>query len=372
MHKSGRRRITTLSATVLGGIVCLASVSRAQSFHSPTTIESSDGRVQIVGRYDGRTHGHPRMGYPGTGLIFRFKGTGANLEIVSDSETAALTVVIDHGPPLLRLLQKGKNVVSIASALEDVAHTVEIYKRADSWQGIVTVDGIELDGAGVLLPPPPLPVRKLMFIGDSVTCGGGVDNNAQCKPDPEHPANNVYDSYGMLLGRRMDAQIQLVCYGGRGLERDYRGLGISDGVLNAPQFLDLAVVTDEPSGRAPWDAALWQADAIVISLGTNDFDLQSSRPLDEKKWVDEYDAFLRDVRREYPRAVIVLTEGAIVVDPLLRQLVQAAAAGAHDPKVFYTPSVHYPGNGCDGHPTRDQHVRMADDFEPVLRQLLGW
>ena len=85
-----------------------------------------------------------------------------------------------------------------------------------------------------------------MFIGDSVTCGGGVDNNAQCKPDPEHPANNVYDSYGMLLGRRMDAQIQLVCYGGRGLERDYRGLGISDGVLNAPQFLDLAVVTDEP------------------------------------------------------------------------------------------------------------------------------
>jgi len=40
---------------------------------------------------------------------------------------------------------KGKNVVSIASALEDVAHTVEIYKRADSWQGIVTVDGIELD-----------------------------------------------------------------------------------------------------------------------------------------------------------------------------------------------------------------------------------
>jgi hypothetical protein len=43
-----------------------------------------------------------------------------------------------------------------------------------------------------------------------------------------------------------------------------------------------------------------------------------------------------------------------------------------DPLVSYVPSQHYPGNGCDGHPTAAQHRQMTDDLEPIFRAQLGW
>ena len=302
----------------------------------------------------------------------RFSGTALNADISSDSDKSAVTVVVDHGAPELRVLQKGPNGVAIVSNQGSGPHLVEIYKRTETWQGIITLEELHLSAGGEMSPPPALPRRKLLFIGDSVTCGAGIDNNAECKADPDRPANDAYDAYGMLLGRRFDAQSQLVCYGGRGLERDYRGLGEADGVVNAPQFYRMAIASDEVSGRVPWDSTRWQPDAIVVSLGTNDFNLQKAKPLDEKRWVGEYVAFVRALKKDYRHSVILLTEGAIVTDPLLRQMVQETVAKIHDSRVKYVAAQHYPGLPCDAHPTRLEHVKIADDLEPVIRQTFGW
>jgi lysophospholipase L1-like esterase len=350
---------------------CLLAAS-AQAPPPPAVIPLSDAHVRIVGRYDGRAADHPRLAYPGSGLVFHMQGTSAQLAVASDSDKSALTIVLDHGAPGLQLLTPGNNTVSIAMPVDAGPHTVEVIKRTETWQGILTLNGLTLAPDSVLLDPPPAPAHKLMFIGDSVSCGAGIDNNATCKPDPQLPANNVYESYGLLLGRRLDAEVQLVCYGGRGLERDYRGLALADSVLNAPDFLPLAIASDKPEGRVAWDAARFQPNAVFISLGTNDFNLQKTKPLDEEKWIGEYVAFLRKVRKDYPHAIIFVTEGAIVTDPLLREMVQRAAVQCNDPRVQYTPSAHYPGNGCDGHPTRIQHQHMADDLEPLFRRNLGW
>jgi lysophospholipase L1-like esterase len=364
-------------AALLAMLAALAGVpSHAAAQEAVAPILPDNPNLQIVGRYDLRDALHPRLGYPGTGLIFRFEGVSARLQVSSDSDKSALTVVVDHGVPALQLLRTGANDIDLTGRLQKSSHTVEIYKRTEAWQGILTVQGVQLPDGGTLLPPPPRPSRTLMFVGDSVTCGAGLQFDAKCTDDPAHPSSDAYDAYGMLLGRRLDAQSHLVCYGGRGLERDYRGLGEADGVLNIPQFFRLAVASDAPDARAPWDAARWQPDAIVVSLGTNDFNLQKTKPLDEKKWVAEYVAFVRELRKDYPHAVLLLTEGSIVTDPLLRQLVQQTVAEVHnteqDAHVQFVPSNHYPGNGCNGHPTQAQHLRIADDLEPAIRTALGW
>jgi lysophospholipase L1-like esterase len=367
-----------LGAAGVAVLAMAAGMALAQAPAPQTTGPESQPSVRPTvhptwfGQIDDRDPQHVRLAYPGTGFEFRFRGTGAQMQISSMSDTSALTVVVDHGAPQLRLLKKGENTVDLLAGAEDLAHTVLVMKRTETWQGVLTVNSITAAPGSQMLDPMPMPARRIMFIGDSVTCGEGVDNNATCRKDPELPASNAYESYGMLLGRRLDADTHLVCYGGRGVERDYRGLGIADNVVNAPEFFNLSVASDDPAGRAPWDASRWQPDLIFISLGTNDFNLESTKPLDEKKWVGEYVAFLRNVRGSYPHALIVLTEGAIVTNPLLRQLVQRTAAATLDARVISTPSEHYPGNGCNGHPIRPQHIRMADDFEPVLRKLLGW
>lgn len=360
-----------MSPTRFALLVLLASLS-SQAQTTSTQLPLSDPHLRILGRADDRDPAHPRIAYPAAGLEFRFKGTGAQLNVSSDTPNSALTVVIDHGAPVLKLLAQGENTVALAAGLDDFPHTAQIYKRTETWQGIITLNSLTLPQGATLLDLPPQPARKLMFVGDSVTCGVGIDNNAQCTHDPQLPDINAYESYGMLLGRRLDADTQLVCYGGRGLERDYRGLTIADNVVNIPQFLTLAIASDSPGGRVPWDIARFQPDAIFISVGTNDMNLEGTKPLDEPTWVAEYVAFLHQVRRNYPHSLILVTEGAIVTNPLLAQMIQRAAAQSLDSRVVYTPSQHYPGNGCNGHPTGRQHQHMADDFEPVLRRALNW
>jgi lysophospholipase L1-like esterase len=351
-------------------LLAFATVAHAEAPAAQVPI--NDSHMRLIGRTDDRDPAHPRLAYPATGLEFRFKGTGATLQLTADTPNSALTIVVDHKAPALAILKPGANTVTLGADLDDFAHTVQIYKRTETWQGILTLDGLTLPAGATLLDLPPLPQRKLIFVGDSVTCGVGIDNNEQCTHDAQLPDINAYESYGMLLGRRLDADTQLVCYGGRGLIRDYRGFGIADSVVNIPDFLTLAIPSDKPEGRVPWDAARFQPDAIFMSIGTNDMNLQKTKPLDEPAWVAAYVDFLHKVRSLYPRSLIFVTEGSIATDPLLARMVQRAAGASLDPRVIYAPSQHYPGLPCNGHPTGIQHRHMADDFEPILRHALNW
>jgi lysophospholipase L1-like esterase len=344
----------------------------ANAASAKKSVDVDDPRIVLLGQIDTGNPKHPRLGYPGTGLLLRFQGSSLELQLTSDSATSALTVVIDHGAPALQMLRQGDQGLVLASGLDAGPHIVEVYKRTETWQGILTLHGIGIPADGALLAPPQMPARKLLLIGDSVTCGAGADNNPTCTDVPSQPASDAYHSFGMQLGRRLDAQTHLVCYGGRGLDRDYRGLGIADNVLNAPQFLDLSISADDTANRSPWDYRRWTPDGIVISLGTNDFNLQKTRPLDEETFVADYLRFLKNVRSEYPNAAILVTDGAIVTDPLLRRFLQEAAARTGDSRVFWAQAEHYSGNGCNAHPTAAQHVQMADDLAPMLRRVLSW
>lgn len=365
------RIIVVLFSALAGSVLSIPgqTIGAAAAMNSFT---ADDPRLQLLGQIDQGNPKHPRLGYPGTGLRLRFQGSSLSLHLSTDSDKSALTVVIDHGDPALQLLQKGDQTLVLTRGLEQAPHTAEVYKRTETWQRIVTLLGIELPQEGTLLSASPLPTRKLMFVGDSVTCGSGVENNSTCTSDPEHPASDAYHSYGMELGRRLDAQTHLVCYGGRGLDRDYRGLGVADNVLNAPQFLDLSIPADDAANRAQWDSSKWIPDGIVVSLGTNDFNLQKTRPLDGEAFVRDYARFLMTLRSHHPNAFILVTEGAIVTDPLLRRYIQDAVSRTNDARIQWVKANHYPGNGCDGHPTRAQHQQIADDLEPVLRKTLVW
>ena len=376
-----RRNFFALTTLASGALCC------AGAGNNP--IQPSDPRVAIMGRADVSRPDTLRFGYPGVTLRLRFEGPSIRMRVASTTPNSRIGVIVDRGSPRVVRVPKLETEVALVEGLTAGPHTIDVVHRTETWEGIVTVHGFVLPPGGRLLEPSPWPQRRMLFIGDSVTCGEAIDREEvpegtippgadappACKKDPP-ASSNAYLSYGMLLGRSLSAQVHLVCYGGRGLIRDWRGNGK---VANAPQFFDLAIV--DPPARSPWNHAAYVPDVVVVSLGTNDFNLDLGAFPEREQYVSAYVTFARAIRARYPAAHLLLTEGAIVSDEtdperpqktVLREYIAETARRLADARVHVVEATRYPGDACNPHPTRDQHAAMAHDLEPVIRQALGW
>ncbi len=355
--------------------ILLAAILADAARGDPMTfVAVSDPHVAVMGRVERPEPGRVRFGYPGVTLRVRFEGESLAMSVSAETPNSHVAVFVDGGPARVIRLAKGQRDVVLAEALDAGVHTVDVVHRTETWMSVVNVRGFLLASGGRLLDPAPWPKRRMLFVGDSVTCGERIDR----QPGETEPfaSSNGYLSYGMRLARALDAQCHLVCYGGRGLVRDWRG---HTDVLTGPQLFDLAVA-DEVGGP-PWDHAAYAPDVVFVSLGTNDFNLEIG-PLPEREtFVSAYVTFVRAIRSRYPAAHVFLTEGAIVndeADPgrpqktVLREHLAETARRLVDPRVHVVPSQHYPGDAANAHPTGEQHAAMARDFEPVIRQVMGW
>jgi lysophospholipase L1-like esterase len=331
-----------------------------------------------MGRVERARGGRLRFGYPGVTLRLRVEGSSLAMRAGSSTANSRLGLIVDGGPPRVIRLPAGEARVPLADGMTAGVHSLELFHRTETWQGIVTVAGFELGPGARLLPPDRPPQRRLLFIGDSVTCGEGTDRPADGAMKDAASTSNGYLSYGMVLGRTLDAQVHLVCYGGRGLIRDWRG---KTNVANAPTFFDLAIAADSRGARVPWDHAGYVPDVVVVSLGTNDFNLALGQLPAREEYVTAYLAFVRAIRGRYPRARVFLTEGAIVDDEedptrprktVLAGYLAETVRRLGDENVRVVPATHYPGDAYNPHPTAAQHLEMARDLEPVVRRAMGW
>jgi lysophospholipase L1-like esterase len=324
---------------------------------------ASHQQLQMVGRHLREEDGSIRLGYPGVSLRFNASAKAAWLWASASGEQSYLEIRVDDRPS--RLVKLSPQLQKIPLFADEIAgdHTVSVLHNGETWLGQVSLKGISLDD-GELLSPPPLPERKLLVLGDSVSCGEALLRESGCRKNSLWWRPGL--SYGWLLGEELNAQVHLVCYGGRGLVRSWNG---KTDDLNLPDYLELAIA--DPDQRPAWDHNHFQPQVIVSAIGTNDFS-QGIPPRDQ--YVASYVQLIKRLRQLHPQAQILLTEGAIVNGEhkaALQEYLNQVVRKAEDTKVSFTASNHYPGDNCDAHPTADQHRQMADDLKPVVEALFN-
>jgi quinoprotein glucose dehydrogenase len=342
-------------------------------------IPPNEPRIAVMGRVDTKTPTRVRVGYPGVTFRVRFEGPSLAMRASTDTTNNIFTVVVDGGTPRAVRFPSGESELELADGLAPGEHTVDVVRQTETWLGVATILGFRLAPGSMLLPSRPWAQRRMLFIGDSVTCGEAMerspDGSGSWKNDRPN-SWNAYNSYGMRLARSFDAQVHLVCYGGRGVIRDWTG---RRDVLNAPQFFDLAV-PDEKSAPI-WLHSSYIPDVVVVSLGTNDFSLGIGALPEREEWVSSYVRFVQAIRTDYPEAHVFLTDGAIVNDAddparpqksVLNSYLKEASARLADPRIHIFESRHYPGDPTDLHPTAAQHAAMARDIEPIIPAVVGW
>lgn len=52
---------------------------------------------------------------------------------------------------------------------------------------------------------------------------------------------------------------------------------------------------DDEARRAEWSDTRWVPNAVVVPLGTNDWNLQKTQPLEQDEFVTKYVKFLREL-----------------------------------------------------------------------------
>lgn len=332
---------------------------------SAREIPADDARVSYEGRYViGPAH-EARLGFPGITLRLVVKGTELRMRVNASSDDVYFKISVDGAPPQRVRAHRGESDLVLLEHAAERPHEVQVVRVTESWEGTCDIIGFGTDGE--LRPPPALPTRKLMFIGDSVTCGEGVFPNAPGKAMAER--TDATESYGMKLARRFGAQCHLVGYGGRGIIRDWQGIRATN---NAPQFYELAL-PDDPKTR--WDTLRYVPDAIGICLGTNDF---SQGIPDENEFVNGYVEFVRKLQRDALNAAVFLIDSPILEDG---EIPKRTACGAfldeiirkvNSPKVRRAHVKHYHGSEGDAHPLAAEQTAMADELEPKFRSALGW
>ena len=341
----------------------------------PNFIPAISSEIVIEGRYAPSPAGGIRLGFSGTVLHLRYHGSQLTLRAQAATDEVFFDVGVDGAEPVRLRLLPGQADYQLIHQTNTADHLLEITRRTESWQGACEIIGFSLGPAGQLLPPPPLPTRKLMFIGDSITCGVMTDLRPH---DPltgltAHAAetSNARLSYAKILARQLNAQCVLVSYGGRGVIRDWQGIRK---INNAPQFYELAL-PDDPASLWPQDN--YEPDAIAICLGTNDF---NQGVPDENEFVNGYVEFLRKIRRDSPRARLFLLDSPILNDPpgqvpkhtILHTYLQEIVNLMNTPQVQIATVSHYPGVPNNGHPTRAEHELIAQELAPQFRQALNW
>ncbi len=352
-------------------VACIGVVSMAAN-GSTAAMKANAEAIVYEGRYAADAAGAVRLGFPGVTAHLRFRGTTLKLRASASSADCFFDVSVDGAAATVLRLKSGEGEYALVTGATPGEHTVALARRTESWMGTCALESFELSGGGEWLTPPPLPTRKLMFIGDSVT--GGELAAWQAGGDTHDKANSsALRSYGAILARRLGAQCHLVSYGGRGIIRDWQGIRDTQ---NAPQFYERAL-PDEAAPR--WDHRRYVPDAIGLGLGTNDF---NQGVPDQNEFVNAYVEFIEKVRRDAPEAFILVMDSPIVNDDaakgprrtVLHSFLERVVARVRlsDPKVMLAPVSVYPGVPGNGHPTGADHEGIANEVEPAIRRALGW
>lgn len=317
--------------------------------------------VQWVGRVEPTATG-ARMGWSGTGVIIRFRGTAvtANLDSIAQYYTVVVDGVVQ--PPLD--VTGGAGIYTIAADLGEGEHTVELYRRTEGSFGVSEIADIEVDGELLGLPAPS---RRIELLGDSISCGYGIEGaNEFCNFSAE--TENHYLTYGAIAARAVGAQLSTIAWSGKGVIFNYG----DDTFEPLPALYGRTLATEPVLYNVTHPA-----DAVVINLGTNDFSTDNDPT--ENQFVPAYVALLENVRANHPGAVILPTLApGLGGDDETRALAYIASAiaernAAGDAAVRFadlrTANI---GFGCDYHPSIATHEAMATLLTAVLRVELGW
>lgn len=344
--------------------------------------------VREIGRtsYDAQTQTR-WLALSGAGISFQFTGRKCAVTLCGDSavrygeDIAARYAVYVNGIQTMdaQLLVPLQTICvwESDSVQTIVVRIIKLSEAAFSCMGIREIAVWDADG----IKPTETASHLIEFIGDSITCGYGVDEECPTARFQTR-TENVLHSYAYQTAEALHADYSMVAYSGYGILSGFS----ADGSQNKRELLPPWYETVGYSktvlehGRkmqeSRWDFAV-RPDLIVVNLGTNDASYTKEDAQKQAAFSAAYLAFLRQVTAHNPNVPILCILG-VMGDVLWDAVCHAVDAfriefGADAIAVLHLENQSAAdGFAVDWHPSAATHRKTAEKLTGTIRKWMHW
>ena len=350
--------------------------------------KAEEDKAQITGRtlY---TDGVRYISFSGSSVCFRFAGKKAQAEIISDSpdwdedHKCFVAVYADDRREPLRIISPDSRraVYTLWESDTEEEITIRIVKYSEEAFGKCGISRLIIDTDKLLAPPKP-PARRIEFVGDSITCGFGVessDENDSFRTQDENPAK----AYALITAGRLGAQAQLVAWSGIGVISNW-----VDESANEPladwlmpmlyQYTDAScsklLYGNDRDKWEKWDFKRFVPGIIVVNLGTNDSSYCRDVKDRHEAFRDAYSDFLKYIGEHNPSSQVLCVLGTM--DRSLCPDVEAAVKAMGSDRFHYLmlplQDKASDGIGADFHPSPVTQAKTADLVVSEIKKIMNW
>lgn len=373
-----------------GDISQTESNGEDNQMENKSVVLSSDNVKQV-----GRTYMDEQdtlwLAFSGSGAEYTFTGKKCVVNVVGDTVASQPSQVDNH--TRFAIYVNGERVVDdmineptkqytvIDSETETTAE-IKLIKLSETAMSIIGIKPLEVEGT---VTPAAAKPHKIEIIGDSITCGYGVDDE-----DRDHhfstKTEDVTKSYSYKTAQGLNADYSMVSISGYGIITGYSADGETKQPLQSiPKYYDKFGFSYSNFGEdnmmsaagIPWNHENYQADAVVINLGTNDDSWCKSKEDRCNEYKDAYIAFLERVRKAQPNAHIFCTLGVMgdALYPYVEKAVEEYSAASGDTNISAMKfDVQTPADGyaADWHPTAKTHDKASEKLIAEIKSVMGW
>ena len=364
------------------------SAESSESKESPESTDKKEDQQLVVtsenAKLIGRTFIKDNIlwfSLSGSGAEFKFKGRRCEIMVRADSmvtqkqHSPRFAVYVDGKRLMDKVMEQGIEKVEVLNTENEEEHIVRVVKlseTADSTMGLVYI----LCEGEASVTPTPAKDLQIEFIGDSITCGYGVDGKLG---DTYSTGNeDCTKAYAIKTAEKLDADYSLFSMSGHGIISGYSGDGNKVETQKIPDYYTkfgnsygtFALGTKPVD--IEWDFS-YKPDFVVINLGTNDASYTKGDAEKIEDYTVHYVEFLKLVREKNPDAKIVCVLGVMGQDlcPAVEDTVNRYKTETGDNEVYYL-KLDQQGSEVvvDYHPTEASHEHAADQVSEFIKTLI--
>ncbi len=255
----------------------------------------------------------------------------------------------------------GESTFTIASGLEAGDHTFAIYNQSESYDGLMAVKSITLDGT--FLDPPTEKDMYIEIVGDSIAAGhGNISTGNGLKPLYEDATRG----WGFQVAKALDADWSIVAHSGITATANMGWSG--SGSVTMPKLYPKQRYFSDTT--TDYDFSARTPDVILVSLGTND--VNSSVLTNSGKDISVVPDGIRDMlatfRAKNPTSKIIWLYGMMTddADEYILDAVEGAGGAANG---VYALQLPLNTSGGNGHPNLAAQTTYAETIVNFINTL---